>query len=271
MNSVTHLLARGMSALLITCIPAMVIALETDDSQTRAVEIGPGGNIKLEKPARTKLEAQSEWHAHLLWESRYITEGRDNLNGKGMISASTEFTYRNLSIVPWVADGIDTDYSEANLNLIYGMKLSDDLELYAGYNLLHAREGGVSNTDGELSLDAAYFHAKRFQLLASVYHSFDANGTFAEFALKKGYRLNKRLSLSARAVVGINAGYVPDGHNGLNHAQLRANATFQPLHNMDIYAYAGYNKPINRDENRYPGDALLRDFFWGGAGMTYRF
>jgi len=56
----------------------------------REIEVEPGSNIKLERKYRTKKESQYEWHAHLLMESRYVTEGRDNLSGKRLLSVSTE-------------------------------------------------------------------------------------------------------------------------------------------------------------------------------------
>ncbi len=39
------------------------------------VEAGAGGNIKLEREYRSKVENQYAWHAHLLLESHYVTEG----------------------------------------------------------------------------------------------------------------------------------------------------------------------------------------------------
>jgi hypothetical protein len=40
---------------------------------------------------------------------------------------------------------------------------------------------------------------------------------------------------------------------------------------MELYAYTGYNKAIDRDIDVYAGDELLRDFFWSGAGFSYLF
>jgi hypothetical protein len=65
----------------------------------REVEAGPGGTIKLERKYRTRVESLYKWHAHLLWESRYVTEGRDNLSGNSLVSASTEFSIDEFSVV----------------------------------------------------------------------------------------------------------------------------------------------------------------------------
>ncbi len=258
-------------AVLVTGFSASVTAQSTDEQEPRDVEIGTGGNIRLEKPYRTELEAESEWHAHILWESRYVTEGRDNLSGDGLYSASTEFNYKDINIVPWIAKAVNEDYSEFNLNVVYGTKLLDHLELFLGYNHIQSRVSGISLHDNEISLDLAYFYDKRFQIVTNLYYSFDAQGAFAEVALKKGYRIDNRLSINLRAILGFNAGYVIDGHNGINHGQLLARASYLVMDELEIYAYTGYNQAINRDINRYTGDEFLRDFFWGGVGLSYRF
>jgi len=246
---------------------------QTSDSaeKTRPVEIGSGGNIKLEKQYRAKAESLFEWHAHLLWESRYVTEGRDNLSGKSLLSVSSEFEYNGLSIVPWIADSPDARYSEFNLNAVYGIKLTDGIELYTGFNHIHGRENGVSTDDNEVSLDLSFNKIKKLYMLASIYHSFEADGSFIELAAKRGHKINNETRVSLKGIVGVNAGYITDGHKGLNHFQLTTNIAYQPDAHMEFYAYAGYNLAINRDINQYAGDELLDDFLWTGLGFTYRF
>ena len=243
----------------------------TPEAKARPVEIGPGGNIKLEKKYRAKAESLFEWHAHLLWESRYVTEGRDNLSGKSLASVSSEFEYNGLSIIPWIADSPDTSYSEFNLNMVYGLKLADRIELYAGYNHIQGRERGVNSNDNEVSLDLAFNRIKKFHLLASIYHSFEADGSFIELAAKQGLKINLKTNISIKGILGVNSGYVTDGHKGLNHFQLTTNIAYQADTNMELYAYAGYNLAIDRDTSQYAGDQLLDDFLWTGLGFTYRF
>ena len=257
--------------IILICLSLPVVAQPTDKQDPRDVEIGIGGDIRLEKPYRTKLEEEFQWHVHLLWESRYVTEGRDNLSGKGIYSASTEFTYKDINIIPWIADAVNTDYSEFNLNIIYGAKLLEDLELFIGYNHIQSRESGNSANDNEVGLELVYFHDKRFHIVSNIYYSFDAEGAFAEVAIKKGYRINQVYSINVGTVLGFNSGYIIDGHNGINFGQLLASASYQVNNKMELYAYTNYNKAINQDSIRYAGDESLRDFFWGGIGLSYRF
>jgi hypothetical protein len=234
-------------------------------------ETGAGGNIKPEREYRTKVESQSEWHAHLLWENRYVTEGRDNLSGHSLVSASTEFSIEEFSVIPWIADSAATDYSEFNLNVIYGTRLTQSLIFYVGYNYIYARFSDEKANDNEISLDLAYEWFKHINAFASIYHSFDSNGSFMEMAIEYNDTLSKKLDFSVQGLFGLNAGYIPDGHNGLNHFQLRANVSYHPATQIELYVYTGYNVAINRDAIKYAGDELLRDFSWSGAGFSYLF
>lgn len=92
-----------------------------------------------------------------------------------------------------------------------------------------------------------------------------------EAAIKYNDAINSRVHYSLRGVLGVNAGYVPDGHNGLNHFALRANASYLPAAQTELYAYVGYNVAINQDSVQYAGDELLGDFFRGGVGFSYHF
>lgn len=244
---------------------------DDDIDEITPLEAGTGGKLRREKTYRTKAESLFQWHTHLLWESRYVTEGRDNLAGDSLLSASSEFLIDDLTVVPWIAVSPDTDYSEFNLNLVYGFSLTEDLVVYAGYTYLQARLEEEKASDNEISLAMDYKLFKRWSSGAVIYHSFDANGSFMEFSVHHGYKLNKKFHLHASALLGVNADYIPDGHNGLNNFQLRLDVAYQPITQMEVYAYTSYNQAINRDAANYAGDELLDDFFWGGIGLTYRF
>lgn len=235
------------------------------------VEVGSGGNIKLERKYRTKAESQFEWHTHLLWESRYVTEGRDNLSGSSLASLSSEFIIGEANFVPWYAYSPGADYSELNLNFVYGVRPTEDFAVYFGYNHIRARFEGERGIDNEVSLDLVHKLLKHIGASASIYHSFEADGAFMEMAIKYSDAVNKKIHYSVRGALGVNAGYVADGHNGLNHYQILANFSYVPVRQIELYAYTGYNLAINRDVAQYAGDEYLRDFFWGGIGFAYFF
>jgi len=155
------------------------------------------------------------------------------------------------------------------LNIVNASRLAENLVLYMGYSFVHSRSLGVSTNDDEISLDLAYTLMAHVNALASIYHSFDAKGSFLELAVKYNNAINKQLHYSVQGVLGVNAEYVPDGHNGLNHFQLRANTSYRPVKPMELYTHIGYNLAISRDAIKYAGDELLADFLLGGVGLTY--
>lgn len=235
------------------------------------VEAGPGGNIKLQRKYRTKIINQFDWHTHFLWESRYVTEGRDNLSGRSLVSVSSEFILDEVSFVPWYAYSSGADYSELNLNFIYGIRPAENTAIYFSYNHLRARLKDERANDNEIGLDVVHKLIGKVGAFVSIYHSFDADGSFMDMGVKYNGVLSKQVYFSLQAILGLNAGYVPDGHDGLNHFQLRAYTSYFPVTQIELYAYAGYNQAIDRDTSRYAGDELLGEFFWGGAGLTYLF
>ena len=237
----------------------------------RKIEVGTGGKIKTKKTHRTEVESQFDWHTHLLWESRYVSEGRDNLSGDNIISLSSDFIFDKLTFVPWVAYSAGADYSELNLNVVYSTSLTKELTASLGYNHIRSRYHGEGAWDNEISLDLDHKLLNQLAVFASIYHSFDANGSFTDIGTRYEYTQSKKVHYHVEASLGANAGYISDGHNGLNHFQIRADASYLPMMQIEFYTYVGYNNAINRDATQYAGDELLEDFFWGGIGLNYLF
>lgn len=187
------------------------------DEKHLPVEAGPGGNIIVERTYRTEKESRFDWHAHMLWESRYVSEGRDDLAGKNIVSLSSDIVFNELTFIPWLARSPGADYSELNLNLIYVAFLTEKLAASIGYNHIRARYQGERTRDNEISLDLGYKLLVQTAVFASAYHSFEADGSFIEVGSRYFGVPSKKVNYSVVAAIGANAGYVPDGRNGLKH------------------------------------------------------
>ena len=259
-----------LSTLLAALICASLLAkVQAQDVHALEPELGVGGNIKLDEASTTYVDDGFDFHVHPLWESRYVSEGRDNLAGKGIASIATEFNYNEIAIIPWVATGVDSDYTEFNLNAIYATQLFNTVDMFIGYNHLRSRENTSNAHDNEVSLDFSYFYDNKFQLTSSAYYSFDSQGTFIELTINKGYEINEAVNIDFQTGLGFNAGYVSDGHNGINNLKLTANVSYQVIKQLEVYAYTSYTMAINKNAERFVGDQTLKNVFWSGIGLSY--
>lgn len=264
--------------LCLCCLPLQAGGREDEKPADRAakttaspVEVGVGGRVRQEDARQSIAEERQPMNVHARWESRYVTEGRDNLDGDGLMSATSDIPIGDFTLAPWLAHSPDSEYTESNFNLIYGFVPTNRLEVYGGYTYLHSRVPDDGDNDHEAFLDVVYTPTDLFDLLGSGYHSFEADGTFWTLALRRRQRLNAKTVLTLRSGVGFNDEYVSHGHDGWNHVQLRLNLAHYPLHRLEVTSYLAYSIALDRDPTRFPGDANLRDLFWGGIGVVYHF
>lgn len=243
------------------------------DVQKPDVDIGPGpgGVIRKEKDRRTKVESKYEWHVYTIWDSRYVSEGRDNLHSNDMLSLSSEFELDDITFIPWIARSPGVDFTEFDLNFIYSISVSQKTTAFLGYTHIRYHYLDERFNDNEISFALGYQPLLSLTMSAVIYHSFYADGSFIEFASSYSGEINKRTSYSIAVSLGANEGYIYDGHTGLNHFQIQAITSYMPFKQVELYAMAGYNQAINRDAEQYPGDETLNDFFWGSLGMVYFF
>ncbi len=246
---------------------------ESHATETTAspVEVGVGGRVRQENPRQSKVEERQPIHLHARWESRYVTEGRDNLDGDGLTSVFSDIPIGNFTLAPWLAHSPDSKYTELNFNLIYGFVPTERLEVYGGYTYLHSHVADDDDNDHEVFFDVIYAPTDLFDLLGGGYYSFEADGAFWTLALRRRQTLNAKTFLTLRSGVGFNDGYVSQGHDGWNHVQWRLNLAHYPLSRLEVTSYLAYSLALDRDPDRFPDDANLRDLFWGGIGVVYHF
>lgn len=204
----------------------------------------------------------------LSWESRYVSEGRDNLDGDSLFGAGLEFGWGDLSAGLWYGKSYDQDYDEFNFNLTYS-KTFEDLEVYVAYTRL---EFPFENAHDDEVGAGLFWSGIPFEigLAADIYYSFDAGGYFAEFALLREFEVSNDLRLELAGVFGVNQGYVADGHDGANHVGLRAGILYAVTESLQISVHLAQSWGIDRDSNLL-GDELLNDFFHGGVGAEWAF
>ena len=202
------------------------------------------------------------------WRSRYVTEGRDNLDGDSIWVSSLNTGWNRLWAKVWYGISPDQKYDELNL-FVGAIEKIGSLEFSAAYN--HIRYPHNGEEGNEISLTAIWsdwFYGA--ELIIDGDYTFDDHGWFLTALLQKDWEVTPKLIMSGAGIFGLNQGYIPDGHNGANHVAIRADTEYFLISNWYLTAYATYSWALDRDiELR--GDRQLIDMFYGGVGLRLYF
>lgn len=154
------------------------------------------------------------------YDSRYISEGRNNLVAGGITWVQLNHDLKNgLSLLGLYGAG--KDYDELNLGIVYTQTYSD-VEYYFSYTRLEFFEDNLH--DNELGLGAGYSFSTAIPLRLAVdaVYSIEAHGMFVEFSLGSDLTVNEALVISPYIKAGLDVGYASDGKKGHNHSALGA-------------------------------------------------
>lgn len=216
--------------------------------------------------SKTVFGEEVDLAAQFAWDSRYVSEGRDNLAGDGLAGATVELGWRGLTLGSWYASSPDNGYDELNLGAAYALEFGR-LETALGYTYLDFPVDDEDDHEIGLGLGLADIPGG-FELGLESYYSFEATGAFFEAAAARPVELGHLLSVAPVALFGANAGYIADGHDGLNNAALLLEAAVPLKPGVALTAYIGHNWAINSEPEQYSEDEALKDFGFGGVALT---
>lgn len=217
-----------------------------------------------------------ETHAQLAavfsstWESRYYLEGRDILDGNSILTQTLELQWQSLVAGVWYGNSAEQHYDELQLSIAWHQSMGENVEGYIGYTQIrfphgdghhdHEIHGGLSYTGCPLGIEYAI----------DAYHSFAANGFFAEASASREWELTEKLSTSLAAIIGMNQGYVADGHDGANHVAASLGLSYALTDSLTLGAHGTYSWGIDRKAGA-ADDASLKDFLHAGIGVECSF
>ena len=207
-------------------------------------------------------------HAHVGWESRYFSEGRDALDGESLWTGSVELGYEHFSGGVWYGRSSNHAYDELQYSLSITQE-KNDWSFYAGYTHLVLSKSNES--DDEWSFGLAYDNLP-YLIGTSVdgTYSMDAEGMFYEWSTYREFSISDKLTAKVSGVLGLNDGYVSDGHNGANFYALSVGAEHKIADDFVISCHGMQNFAIDRDLS-FAGDEQLKDFFHVGVGLQWNF
>ncbi len=254
--------------LIVMKIPAMAAIAVLSWSQVQAGETATPEKVMIEE--KVIVEEENWWSMSLTaaWDSLYVSEGRDNLDGKSLAGTTLEAEAFGFTGGMWFAASPDTDYTEFNAFLEYGIELGD-FDIYAGYTYLNFPSDDAD--DNEIGAGIAYGGIPYITPAIDWYHSFEADGSFFEASLTSELEVTEWLEFEPFALFGWNEGYIAEGHNGANNFAVGLTAEIDLSENIQLAGYVAYNWAIDSDPANNPDDELLDDFFYGGVSITFSF
>ncbi len=160
------------------------------------------------------------------WDSKYISEGRNNLDKGGIYWATASVQKDNLNAYVTVGRGDSQHYIEYNFGLEYGFELSEHISGSIGYQRLEFY-GDERAHDNELFSTIEY--SKYDWLIPSVSYTYstEAAGYFVEVSLHSNWELSENLSVTPYVTQGFDFQYVTEEHDGVNNFQFGIEAEYQ--------------------------------------------
>ena len=157
-----------------------------------------------------------EVSAFVAWDSKYVTEGRDNLDGPSLWSAAVDLAWLGFEGEVWHGATSDGDYREWDLSVARSVELGP-VELGASYTRLEFR-GDAASGDNEF---AGFLRAQlplSLSLASEFVWSTGAHGGFWQVELARTWGLAQgALRVTPYVAQGFDFGYVSYAYDGPNH------------------------------------------------------
>ncbi len=217
------------------------------------------------------LEApQNEFEFELMLgaDSRYVSEGRDNLpDGSGIL-------WGNMGAHAHVMGGavfaellgiesLDSDYNEVGLTLGYERDMGP-VTSSAGLTILDFP--ALGENDLEATLSTEWRICPRADLAAELVWCRASPGWYGEITARYRLKEDDNLILMASLLAGFNGGYLPDESDGLNYMGLRIEATIGISEHVKGLLHTTYAHPFGHE-----GHQDFRGLLWVGGALALMF
>lgn len=223
----------------------------------------------------------TSFHAHaedlsfgiaLGWDSKYISEGRNNLESGGIYSGAAAVSTGDLTAYAAVIRGDSTHYIEYNWGLEYELHLHDNLETIIGYQRLEFY-GDERANDNELFAEMTYTAVEWLVPSVAYTYSTQAGGYFVEVSLHSPWQLSERFTVTPYITQGFDFQYATEEHNGANHFQMGIEANYEISDNLALSAQFSHVIAMDdiKQEAKAEGYTGSLDESFGGIYLTWHF
>ncbi|WP_417350056.1 hypothetical protein [Ferrimonas sp.] len=171
--------------------------------------------------------AAADYEVDFGYDSKYISEGRDNLEQGGIYWLNGAAGFENgitLSAAYGYAADSSVDYDELNLGIEYGFEVGD-FSFYGSYTRLEFFEDDES--DNELGAGIAYAGLEWFEPFVDYVYSTEAEGGFLEIGIQREFAINEAITFTPYVIAAFDYGYASAAHDGTNHSTYGATLAYQ--------------------------------------------
>ncbi len=206
------------------------------------------------------------------WDSKYVSQGRNNLQNGGIYWLNAAVQHGNLTTYALVGRGDSQAYTEWNIGLEYGFNLAENLEANLGYQRIE----GYSNSrcqDNELFAELAYSATAWLVPSVSYVYSTEAAGYFVEVSLHSYWNITYQFSLTPYITQGFDFKYRTEEHDGSNNLQFGLEANYQLTPSMNISGHISHSIAQSdiEQEASANGDMSSQDQTYAGIHFAITF
>lgn len=160
------------------------------------------------------------------WDSKYISEGRNNLEEGGIAWAVAAVTLDQLTVFAAAGRGDQAYYIEYDVGLEYSLEFHENVDAVIGYQRIETY-GDDRASDNELFATVAYSGWQWLVPELSYTFSTEAGGYFIEAALYNPWQVSDTFHLTSYVKQAFDFQYVTEEFDGANHFQLGVEANYQ--------------------------------------------
>lgn len=204
------------------------------------------------------------YSATMLSESKYVSEGREQLVDSCLLSVESIAVWQGATLGVWYATGESEAYDELNIFFEYGFKFGA-LDTRLGYTRLEFPED--NEHDNEWNVGISVTNLSWLTPGIDYTHSTGAGGGFLEVSLRSKFSpVRERLTLEFYVLEGFDFGYASDDHDGSNNVQVGIKfdtVLTGRLHLVGSLAHSWALKDVEREG--------LGDQTWMSIGLSFGF
>ncbi len=222
-------------------------------------------------PSTLKAESNDgfAFDAAVTWESRYVTEGINNVPGSSFIATEAVVSRHGFGLGAWWTEAFSDSYNEVNMFADYTHAIGT-VEVTLGLNRLEFPAGDDPST-WEVYGGVLWEAVEQVELFVETYYDFDdVRGGFMEagFAFEPAIPSpGDRLGVTLYGLTGFDYGFVSDPRRlQENNVQVGLTGSWSLHKNVDLIAHVNHSVALTNLDREGEGDVT-----WGGAGLAASF